>query len=294
MNQRKDLYPHPFPPAWASAWGDDQYGLWADVKLKSQPEPVLFRMRWIMPGTFLMGAPESELNSYDNEQPQHPVTISQGFWLADTACTQGLWQALMQDNPSSFNEQNGGGAEHPVERVSWLDVQVFLQKLTQLLPRCLVTLPTEAEWEYACRAGTSTAFAFGANLSPRQVNYDGNYPYADGAKGEYRERTVLVKELAANRWGLCQMHGNVWEWCADPQRQYAGEALDPGLEHALAMAKGGGADSGSRRVIRGGGWGNLAQRARSACRNHLEPAARDQDLGFRFVVRSRSQAKQGF
>jgi formylglycine-generating enzyme required for sulfatase activity len=143
--------------------------------------------------------------------PQHRGRLSQGFWLADTACTQALWQAVMGSNPSDFS----GDAQRPVEQVSGLDVREFLRKLEVLDPDYRMSLPTEAQWEYACRAGTTTPFSCGQNVTPEQVNYDGNHPYAKGAQGEYRRQTVAVKTLQPNPWGLYEMHGNVAEWCAE-------------------------------------------------------------------------------
>ena len=115
-----------------------------------------------------------------------------------------------------------------MERVSWNDVQGFLARINELVPGLDLVLPTEAEWEYACRAGTETPFSFGETITPEQVNYNGDYPYAGGKKGLYRQETVPVASLPANPWGLYEMHGNVWEWCADGQRSYTADAVtDP-------------------------------------------------------------------
>ena len=207
-------YPVVFPPPFASAWGDDRFGLWASFEIRASQETATQRLRWIEPGSFLMGSPEDEPEREEREGPVHQVTLSRGFWLADTACTQALWQAVMGTNPSSFT----GDPERPVEQVSWEDVQEFLGKLEALLPGYAAALPTEVEWEYACRAGSRTPFSFGEQISPKEVNYDGNYPYAGGEKGEYRETTVAVRSLPPNAWGLYEMHGNVDEWCADGLR----------------------------------------------------------------------------
>ena len=126
--------------------------------------------------------------------------LTYGIWLADTVCTQALWQAAMGDNPSRFK-----GAERPVEQVSWEDAQRFVARLNGERDDLLLRLPREAEWEYACRAGTTTPFWFGETIGTEQANYDGNYPYAGGAKGEYRGETVEVKALPANAWGLYQI-----------------------------------------------------------------------------------------
>lgn len=269
--------PQPFPPDWANAWGDDVYWLWAEFEVKE----VRQRMRWIAPGEFWMGSPEDEPMRYVDEGPRHRVRISKGFWLADTACTQALWLALTGEDPSGFM----GDLQCPVESVSWDDVQAFLQALgaAELLRP---DLPTEAEWEYACRAGTESAFHFGAQITPKQVNYDGDHPYAGGKQGEYRQRTVSVKGLPANRWGLFQMHGNVWEWCKDGLRTYAAKdavLVDP--EGPMAGAE------PVDRVLRGGSWFNHARGARSAYRDASRPGRRLHGYGFRLVLRSTSPVR---
>jgi formylglycine-generating enzyme required for sulfatase activity len=158
-------------------------------------------------------------NDQGDEGPRHRVRLTAGFWLADTACTQALWGAVMGGkNPSRFQDD----ARNPVENVSWDDVSDFLQRVASLVPGVVAELPTEAEWEYACRAGSETPFNFGATITPEQANYDGNSPYAGGEKGVYRQKTVPVKSFAPNRWGLYEMHGNVWEWCVDGKRTYDG------------------------------------------------------------------------
>lgn len=285
--------PPAFPPPWAEAWGDDIYGLWADLEVKN----VVQRMRWVEPGEFLMGSPESEAERHEREGPQHLVRITQGLWLADTACTQELWQALMGKNPAYFHEQNRGGPQHPVERVSWLEVQEFLNQLGKHLPAATVSLPTEAEWEYACRAGNSTPFSFGEQINPGLANYDGRFPYAGGKRGEYRERSLPGRSFSPNAWGLYQMHGNVWEWCADGRRHYGQEAVtDPGLEQALAPLLNAQEEMG--RVLRGGSWRVNAHFARSAYRFADAARFRNGRIGFRLALRfpagqQASQARQG-
>jgi formylglycine-generating enzyme required for sulfatase activity len=277
--QDRTRRPPKFPPPFASAWGDDAYGLWAEFEILSvnSTTPVAQRMRWIEPGEFLMGSPDSETERSNDEGPQHPVRISQGFWLADTACTQALWQAVMASNPSRFT----GDEQRPVEQVSWRDVQEFLAKIETLDAGCRMTLPTEAQWEYACRAGTFTPFSLGENITPEQVNYDGNYPYP-ARKGGYREQTVPVKTLPGNTWGLYEMHGNIFEWCADGIREYMQEAVtDP----AGPMQ-----DGSASRAVRGGSWNNLAWHARSAFRRHYGPVFRLGYLGFRLCSRSQEPA----
>ncbi|MGZ4976828.1 MAG: formylglycine-generating enzyme family protein [Methylobacter sp.] len=269
-------FPDLFPPPFASAWGDDMFGLWAEFTLEiPNGEPVVQNFRWIEPGTFLMGSPDDEPERFSNEGPRHEVTISRGFWLADTACTQALWQVVIGNNLSCFKDD----LQQPVETVSWHEVQEFLRRLQSLLPGCQADLPSEAEWEYACRAGTTTPFSFGANINPEQVNYNGDVPYAGGERGEFREKTVAVKSLPANPWGLYEMHGNVWEWCKDGLRIYDREAqLDP-----LGPVAGGEEEP---RCVRGGAWSVSAGWSRSANRGGDQPDEAASIMGFRFCLRS--------
>lgn len=268
-------FPDPFPPPFASSWGDDAFGLWAEFWFEiPDSAPVVQTLRWIEPGSFRMGSPEDEPKRSDNEGPQHQVTISKGFWLADTACTQAFWQAVMGNNPSDFKDDTN----LPVERVSWHDVQNFLRELQKLLPGCQVDLPSEAEWEYTCRAGTKTPFSFGGNINPQQINCNGDYAYAGGENGEYRAKTVTVKSLPANSWGLYEMHGNVWEWCKDGQRTYHEQAqVDP-----LGPVTG----KELPRSVRGGSWRNDARWTRSAIRFADLPGSASSFRGFRFCLRS--------
>ena len=208
--------PPQFPPDWAGEWGQDQYGLWAALVYRG----IVQVFRWIRPGQFIMGSPDDEPGRGVDETC-HGVTLTRGFWLADTACTQALWQAVMKDNPSKFK-----GEELPVNSVSWGDCQTFLEQINNLLPGLNLGLPTEAQWEYACRAGPRTPFSFGQTISTDQANFNGNYPYVGAEKGEYRKTTVPVKVLPCNDWGLYQMHGNVWEWCQDRYGDY--ELKTPG------------------------------------------------------------------
>ena len=204
-----------------------------------------------------MGSPEDEPERFDGEGPRHPVTLTRGFWLADSACTQALWRVLKGADPSRFT----GDEQRPVERVSRDEVQRFLRKLEAPLPGWLIGLPTEAEWEYAGRAGSDTPFSFGANITPEVVNYNGNYPYAGGEKGLYREETVPVKSLPPNAWGLYEMHGNVWEWCADGLRDFdEQEELDP---VGPVNAKKAGCPTGSGQVEKNNHVHALLQRLRA-------------------------------
>jgi formylglycine-generating enzyme required for sulfatase activity len=294
--------PQPTPvniqPEWANAAGEDEIGRWAEIKVGH----VVQRFRYVPAGKFFMGSPDGEEgqtregNSHSFfagfssivhkiELPQHRVTISRGFWAADTACTQALWRVVMGDNPSRFKKKNGGGLEHPVECVSWPRVQEFIKAFNALVPGCQMTLPTEAEWEYACRAGTETVFSFGDNVWTHQINYDGKYPYGIAKKGENRKCTVPVKDLPANQWGLYQMHGNVCEWCADEPRIYSVVddkvgVLDPGLAATLRPSNVEGV-----RALRGGSWFDSAESARAGCRGTAELEYTSSYIGFRLVCR---------
>ncbi len=252
-----------FPEPWASEWGEDGYGLWMAFEYRG----VRHALRWIPPGSFWMGSPLDEAERRQDET-RHEVTLSEGFWLGETTVTQALWEAILGENPSQFK-----GAERPVERVSWEDAARFIEELNTALPGLGLSLPTEAQWEYACRAGSETPFSFGAGITPEQVNYDGNLPYSGGEKGLNRQETVAVKALPCNRWGLYQMHGNVWEWCQDGYGDYPpGPVTDPG-----------GVEGGDGRVLRGGSWFFGARGCRSAYRYLREPGARNDGFGFRLA-----------
>lgn len=251
-------------PKWASQADEDEYGRYADLTVKG----VSQRFRWIEAGTFMMGSPTNEVNRYDDET-LHLVNFTQGYWLADTACTQAFWEKLMGNNPAYFSDN----LQNPVERVSWEDVQGFISKLNQQIVGIKARLPTEAEWEYACRAGTTTPFSFGATITPEQANYNGNYPYAGGRSGVYRKKTVPVKSLPANPWGVYGMHGNVWEWCQDWYGAYPSSSASAPK----------GPSSGTVHVLRGGSWYNHGQRLRSANR-HATPDYRNHGVGFRLSL----------
>ena len=217
-----------------------------------------------------------------NERPQHEVTLSP-FHIGKYAVTQAQWREVagwpkvnrdLDADPSHFK-----GDDRPVERVSWEDAMEFCARISKKTGKGY-RLPTEAEWEYACRAGTRTPFAFGETITPELVNYDGNYPYGSAPKGKYRKETIAVGSLGvANGWGLYDMHGNVWEWCQDWAGPYqSGPATDPQ-----------GPSDGSYRRLRGGSWVDDGDGCRSAFRGYNEPGFRDDVIGFRVVVVSRTQ-----
>jgi formylglycine-generating enzyme required for sulfatase activity len=283
--------PPEFPPIWAGSWGDDDYGLFAVICVGNASQ--LFR--WVPPGSFLMGSPKEERGRFESEGPQHRVTLTDGLWMADTACTQAFWAAVMEVESRSYFK----GATLPVESVDWNESDAFAKRLTaqlkasiysfpQSLRRCefAVGLPTEAQWEYACRAKSITAFNVGKTITSEQANFDGNYPYLPGdAKGRFLEKTVPVKTYLPNAWGLFEMHGNVWEWCVDDMRTYQEQdEVDPGLQFLSAVKEDIGNDS--KRAIRGGSWGDEARYVRSADRYAGRRIYRYQDLGLRLVLRS--------
>lgn len=253
------------PPAWAAAWGQDAFGFFSDFLVND----IRQRFRWIAPGSFLMGSPKNEV-ARDPDEILHPVTLTRGFWLADTACTRALWQVVMDNNPSHFISD----PDLPVKSVSWLEVQQFIERLNALFPGLRARLPSEAQWEYACRAGTQTPFSFGSSITLEQVNYDENYSYTDGRKVLSQGKIVPVKSLPLNPWGLYQMHGNVWEWCADWYGGYPEQAVIDPL----------GPNQGDGRVVRGGSWYYYERDTRSAYRNRHASGDRFYDVGFRLVL----------
>jgi len=273
----KRLYslPEAFPYPWTEDWGEDNFGLYMALAFNG----VTQYFRWIEPGEFKMGSPQDETERLDREH-LHQVRITKGFWMADTACTQELWKAVIGENPAHFK-----GTGLPVEQVSWEDCIGFVNKVQPYFASLQFRLPHEAEWEYACRAGTTTPFSFGNNITPEQVNYNGSVPYAEGKKGLNREKTIPVQSLPPNPWGLYEMHGNVWEWCADwydAQYYQTSPEDDPP-----------GPDAGKGRVVRGGSWFYYGRSVRSAVRNRNSPDYRINFLGFRLVCSSLPLAAAG-
>jgi uncharacterized protein (TIGR02996 family) len=229
---------------------------------------VEMEMVLVPPGSFRMGSPEDEPSRCEDEH-QHTVTLTRGFWLGIHPVTQPQWQAIMGDNPSAFP-----GDRRPVERTPWEDCQEFCARLRRR-PGLPFRLPTEAEWEYACRAGTTTAFSFGNVVSTDRANYDGDFTWNDGPRGIDRKQTTAIGTFAANPWGLYDMHGNVWEWCEDWYGPYAtGPVADPL-----------GTDSASDdRVRRGGSWYDLPRHCRSAGRHKDVPRYRLAYTGCRLAL----------
>ena len=254
------------PPKWASAWGRDKYGAWVEFTIgvvvdESVPgtSTITQRMRWIPPGTFLLGSPDVEGGRFTDEGPQHQVTLTRGFWMFDTPVTQEMWRAVIGDNPSTFR-----GDRLPVEKVNWVDAQGFLERLNARFGEVMFVLPTEAQWEYACRGGTMTAYSFG-NDSKMLDDYAWY-----SANSSSKTHPVATKKC--NPWGLFDMHGNVWEWCQD---FWSGDHSTAGNVDPT------GPERGHSRVLRGGSWNLGAQSARSAYRDYFVPGFRDFIIGFR-------------
>jgi len=223
----------------------------------------------IQPGTFQMGSPDDE-SERRSDETLHEVILTKGYYMQTTQVTQKQWCGVMGNNPSYFKKD---GDQCPVEKVSWDDVQDFIKKLNQMEGKGVYRLPTEAEWEYACRAGTMTPFYFGKCLYADQANYNGTEPMPGCPKGEYREKTVPVGSLQPNAWGLYDMHGNVQEWCQDRYGNYPeGSVTNPV-----------GPGFGEPRVMRGGGWNYDGRNVRSAYRHGYETGLRWSNHGFRLA-----------
>jgi len=238
--------------------------------LDSSPSPApRFEMIWVKPGSFAMGSPEGFFageRGRDSDESQHQVTLTKGFYLGKYEVTQAQWVYVMGSNPSQFK-----GANRPVEEVSWHDAVEFCRKFTEIerrggrLPTGMAyTLPTESQWEYACRSGTTAAFSFGKNLTSEQANISGG-----------PRETTDVGKYPSNAWGFHDMHGNVWEWCSDWDGNYPkGAATDPY-----------GSAQGSARITRGGSWDDSSSDARCAARNRRIPSGSYGGLGFRLCLR---------
>jgi hypothetical protein len=265
-------------------------------------QALALTMLWIPPGRFWMGSPATEPERRDSEGPQHLVQLP-GFFMSQTPITQGQWREVagsqerpgdgwgrkLNPNPSRFQGENGsllpGEANTgncPVEQVSWLDAMEFCNRLSHRTGRTY-TLPSEAQWEYACRAGTTTPFCFGDTISPELANYSGDFAYTDGPKGIYREQTTPAGMFPANAWGLHDMHGNVWEWCLDEWHEsYEGAPTDGRAwlddaegEKSKELVK--------AKLLRGGSWINLPGGCRSAYRGYFRPGYANDSVGFRVV-----------
>ncbi len=241
-----------------------------NVQVVTLPGAVPLSMRWIPAGTFLMGAYPGEQDAHKDEMPQHAATVSRGFWLGQFEVTQAQWRAVMGTSPWAGQQYVAEGGDCPAVCVSWDDAQAFIAKLNQQTGKSF-RLPTEAEWEYACRAGSTTRFYWGDD--PGLDNIDA-YVWWKGTVAITDEQCARpVGRKRPNAWGLYDMAGNVFEWCQDWHGTYPdGTAIDPA-----------GPSAGTRRVERGGGWMNIGGHGRSARRGHDKPSAAFEDLGFRLA-----------
>ncbi|WP_111979907.1 SUMF1/EgtB/PvdO family nonheme iron enzyme [Algibacillus agarilyticus] len=275
-NLKTNKFPflHEFPPQL------DDHGIYSRVVIQGEfsNEPQALTLRYIPPGSFIMGSPQDEVDR-DDDEAQHAVSLTSGFWLAETTITQVLWQAVMGDNPSEFKGDN-----LPVENVSWLDSLKFCQRINQQIKGFNLTLPSEAQWEYACRAGSTGPFNIGDSINNEQANFS-------------NDRTVGVDSFARNVWGLKQMHGNVREWCLDEfENDTSAYQQDPVVNGQqtpewleVQLTQGENDAANTQRVLRGGTWGNLAHYCRSAFRLHGLADFRSSFIGLRVAQVERSE-----
>jgi formylglycine-generating enzyme required for sulfatase activity len=229
---------------------------------------LILEMLAVPGGAFLMGSTRGQ--GYDDERPQHRITVAP-FWMGKFPITQAQWQSVMGPHTGRFS-----GARCPVESVSWEQARRFCERLTKRTGRAY-HLPSEARWEYACRAGTETPFYFGETLTTELANYNGEFTYRNEPKGVYRHVTTDVGSFPPNAFGLHDMHGNVWEWCADPWHDsYGGAPTDGRIWLAGGDEK--------HRVARGGCWHDTPDVCRSAARLKLRADEGDEFVGFRVVM----------
>jgi len=240
-----------------------------ETNITSYTNTIGMKFILIPSGVFTMGSPLDE-PSRNSGETQHDVTLTNSFFMQNTEVTQGQWLSIMEENPSHFNSC---GNDCPVENVSWSDVQEFITKLNNREEGFLYRLPTEAEWEYAARAGTTTPFAFGNCLSTDQANYYGNMSYDECPTGVFRNKTLPVASLSANSWGFYDMHGNVLEWCQDWYDLYPTDSVTDPV----------GASTGLDRVLRGGSYNRQPKNCRTAVRHRGIPTESYHDVGFRLV-----------
>lgn len=282
-----DLHGNPLDPNAIQA-----LATWQQQRLAHIPCPVGDRPRRvnslgmqfieIPAGSFLMGSPDSEPGRYPDEGPTHVVKLTQPYYLGVCAVTQGEFQRVMGRNPAEYNHDNLGGPNHPVEHVSWKEAVTFCERLTELPDEKnqgrRYRLPTEAEWEHACRAGlpSSVPSQFGLSFTSTEANFDGNSPYGAAPRSRNLGRTTAVGSYQPNAWGLYDMHGNVWNWCAD---WYASDYY----QHSSAIDPTG-PKGGTTRSLRGGSWAGPGRNCRCACRGSGDPEAHSPYFGLRLVM----------
>ena len=250
-----------------------------DILTNTLATNVDLEMLYVEPGTFTMGSPTTETGRATNET-EHNVTLTKGFYLGKYEVTQAQYEAVMTGNNYNLSAapstRYNGNPNRPVETVSWDDAQIFLERLndqqaTNIPSGWKYVLPTEAQWEYACRAGTTAAYSWGATITSSNANYNWDGAYDTGSDSN---QTVDVEQFSDNPWGFFGMHGNVWEWTADLYGTYSsGEQTDPI-----------GATSGTRRVRRGGSWADYGTYLRSAMRSNFTQSLRNPTIGFRVAL----------
>jgi formylglycine-generating enzyme required for sulfatase activity len=246
------------------------------------------RLCWCPAGRFVMGSPRSEPERRPGED-QVQVILTKGFWMAKFETTQGLWRRVIGELPGDLTTELPAGDDLPVGNVNFLEAETFCRQLTirardsgALPSGWEFRLPTEAQWEYACRAGTTTATAFGGSLSSTQANFKGK-PYNGGAPGPSLNRAARVGSYPGNAWGLHDMHGNTYEWCRDWYHRRLPGGIDPDLRDAERSATR--SEHGDiSRVRRGGCWADDGWPCRSAFRLRFEPERRYDHIGFRVVA----------
>ena len=262
--------------------------LWATPKLETpgawlEPlgEGVALTMVAIPPGRFVMGSPPDETERRDNEGPLHLVEL-EGFWMGQTPITQAQWRQVMGTNPSKFQGDRADQDQRPVKHVSWEEAMAFCAKLGERSGRHY-GLPSEAQWEYACRAGTTTSFHCGATLISALANFNTAIPYGAAAEGDARGQTSAVDQFPANRWGLLDLHGNVWEWCLDDWHSSYQGAPEDGRAwlDRQGMRRHEREGRGNDKILRGGSWLNGPRVCRSAYRFLYHPEYRARTIGFR-------------
>ena len=247
-------------PHWASAIGRDRYGLWTEFQIEGNESSVTQRLRWIPPGRFTMGSPDSEKGRYENEGPQQEVIFNQGYWIFDTPVTQEMWRTVHKNHKNRFT-----GSQRPLESFNWSSSIFLISLLSKKLRGLTLRLPTESEWEYACRAGSHTTWFFG-----KDSDQLGEFAWV---KSNSERKTHPVKTKLPNPWGLYDIYGNVWEWCDDAwSRSYANK------ERRKTQSK------TKARVLRGGSYENEIRDVRSACRYSKPESFTHSYVGFRCVA----------
>jgi len=290
-----DIRRHPLatgvPADWACGWGQDEYGVFAEISFKD----VTQRLRWCPPGRFMMGSPEDEPGRWDDEGPRIEITFETGFWMFDCPVTQSLYEAVTGENPSEFKSP-----DRPVESVSFEDAEAFMARLNAALPGLDLCLPSEAQWEYACRAGTVEASYAGAMEVVGERNapvldaiawYGGNsgvdfdldegVDSSDRAEKQYKHGKVGTRDVklkSPNPWGFYDALGNVYEWCVDLWSESHTGADAHGAPRVFSEEE---EDGEWSRVVRGGSWDDEARGCRAAFRGRVEPDNRNSFLGFR-------------